>query len=298
VSSDDGPLVVSSPWLQLQSVHGEGVVWDAARAELLFVDIPIGRIWRVDTATRDASSFDVPGMVGAVHPTVDGRSLVIADSDGIALCVDGAITRLASPLAEYPDVRMNDANVDPAGRYFAGSMALDERVGAATLYRLDLDGSLRSVVEGATISNGIDWSPDGRSCYYIDSPLRRVDVFDFDVETGAMSNRRRFVDVATLPGVPDGLSVDASGGVWVAFFGGARVCRFTPDGSLDVTVALPVSNVTSCCFGGADLRELYISTSTLGLSAEELSAQPAAGALFRAEPGFVGKPGTPFAALP
>jgi sugar lactone lactonase YvrE len=287
-------ITLTAPWLHVRPEHGEGVVWDPARQMLLFVDIPAGRIWQVDPATGRINYFEVPGTVGAVHPADDGESLVIADDDGIALCRGGRIVRrLAAPLADHPDIRMNDANVDPAGRYFAGSMAFDLRPGAANLYRLDTDGSLTTAVTGATISNGIDWSLDSSRCYYVDSPLHRVDVFDYAVATGALSNRRLFVDVHDHPGLPDGLTVDASGGVWVAFFGGARVCRFDPTGTLTTTVHLPVALITSCCFGGAELDQLFISTSTENMSADDISRAPAAGGIFMLRTRWRGRPGTP-----
>ncbi|GAA1765258.1 SMP-30/gluconolactonase/LRE family protein [Luedemannella helvata] len=287
-------ITLTAPWLHVRPEHGEGVVWDAARQTLLFVDIPAGRIWQAAPATGRIDYFEVPGTVGAVHPADDGRSLVIADDDGIALCRDGRIVRrLAAPLADRSDLRMNDANVDPGGRYFAGSMAFDLRPGAGNLYRIDTDGSLTTPVTGTAISNGIDWSPDGSRCYYVDSPLRRVDVFDYAVDTGTLSNRRPFVDVHDQPGFPDGLTVDASGGVWVAFFRGARVCRFDPTGALTTTVHLPVDLVTSCCFGGAELDQLFISTSTENMSADAISRAPAAGGIFMLRTGWRGRPGTP-----
>jgi sugar lactone lactonase YvrE len=252
-------------------------------------------VWEIEPATGRIRFFEVPGTVGAVHPTASG-GLIVADSSGIALCRDGRIVeRLAAPLADRPDLRMNDANTDPAGRYFAGSMAFDVTPGAGTLYRLDADGSLSPAVPETTISNGIDWSPDGRRCYFVDSPLRRVDVFDYDVATGALTGRRRFADVRSVPGIPDGLTVDEAGGVWVAFFGGRRVCRFDPDGTLSLTVSVPVDLVTSCCFGGPDLETLFISTSTEGMSPDAVAADPAAGAVFALRPGWRGRPVTPFA---
>ncbi|GAA1799785.1 SMP-30/gluconolactonase/LRE family protein [Luedemannella flava] len=286
---------LTAPWLHVRPYHGEGVVWDPRRDVLLFVDVTAGRVWQFAWATGRITSFEVPGTVGAVHPAADG-SLVVADSEGIALCRDGVIVRrLASPLAGEPGLRMNDANVDPAGRYFAGSMAFDLRSGAGNLYRLDLDGCLTTAIEDTTISNGLDWSPDGTRCYYVDSPLRRVDVLDYDVATGALSNRRPFADVSHLPGIPDGLTVDEAGGVWVAFFRGARVCRFDPDGRLTTTVHLPVTLVTSCCFGGPDLDHLFITTSTEDMSASDVARYPAAGGVFVARTGWRGRPATPFA---
>ncbi|QXG75584.1 SMP-30/gluconolactonase/LRE family protein [Modestobacter sp. L9-4] len=293
--SGRGQVALTSPWLHVRPHHGEGVVWDQRHDALLFVDVTPGRVWEFRPATGALSSFDLPGTVGAVHPVADDRSLVVADGEGIALVRDGRVAeRLAAPLAGQPDRRMNDANVDPAGRYLAGSMALDQRPGGGALFSLGGDGALRTVIADAAISNGLDWSPDGRRCYYVDSPTRRVDVFDYDVADGSLTGRRCFADVSDVPGIPDGLTVDADGGVWVAFFGGSRVVRFTPDGVPELTVDLPVALVTSCCFGGPDLGDLFISTSTEGMDAAEVAAQPGAGGVFHLRPGQHGRPATPF----
>jgi sugar lactone lactonase YvrE len=290
--------LAAEPWLDVSGVHCEGVVWDDAAGRLRFVDIPRGRVFDVgmDTADgADAGWFDLPAPVTAVHPTTEPGTLVVADGDGVALFTrDGLTERLAAPLAGRPEIRMNDAGVDPAGRYFAGSMAYDLEPGAGRLYRLDADRSLHTVLTGVTIGNGVDWSPDGTLCYFVDSPLHRVDVFDYDVTTGALSNRRVFADTSAIPGMPDGLTVDSEGAVWVAFWGGSRVCRFGPDGLVERTIGLPVSQVTSCCFAGPDLDRLIISTSTEELSPDDLRRQPTAGMIFRAEPGCRGRRTTEF----
>ncbi|GAA1264739.1 SMP-30/gluconolactonase/LRE family protein [Sphaerisporangium rubeum] len=284
-------------WLEVSGVHLEGVVWDGDAGLVRFVDIPKGRVFHADPATAEAGHADLPAPITAVHPTTRPGTLLVADGDGMALASGGELTeRLAAPLAGRPEIRMNDGNVDPAGRYLAGSMAYDSTPGAACLYRLDPDRSLHTLLTGLTVSNGIDWSPDGALCYFIDTPTRRVDVFDYDVTTGALSGRRVFADTSDGPGMPDGMTVDADGGVWVAFWGGSRVVRYAPDGTADLVVRLPVTQVTSCAFGGPGLDQLYITTSTEGLSPGELSEQPAAGALFRAEPGHRGRPSNRFAA--
>jgi sugar lactone lactonase YvrE len=261
---------------------------------LLFVDVLAGRIWQMQPRTGRIDYIEVPGPVGAVHPTAaDDDSLVIAGADGIALVRGGRVVdHLATPIRGRHDVRMNDANVDPAGRYFAGTMALDFRSPIGGLYRLDLDRSLTEAVPGAVISNGVDWSPDATRCYYVDSPSNKIDVFDYEVESGALSNRRTFVDLAGQPGIPDGLTVDAAGGVWLALFGGARVCRFDPTGALTFTVHLPVDLVTSCCFGGDEFDQLFISTSTENMPAEAVAREPAAGGIFVVRTGWTGRPGT------
>ena len=178
---------------------------------------------------------------------------------------------------------MNEGAADPDGRFYCGSMAYDTRAGAAALYRLDPDGSVAVVLEGVTISNGLDWSPNGSQAYYNDTPTRRTDVFDYDIDAG-LTGRRIF---ARVDGHPDGLVVDSEGGVWVALYGGGAVQRFAPDGSLDAVVELPVTKVTGCTFGGPRLDELFITTSREGLAPGD---EPRAGSLFRVAPGVRGVP--------
>jgi len=300
-------LPAARRWLDVGGVHLEGITWDAAAGRLRFVDIPRGLLFDVepgDPGTARAVQVEAP--VTAVHPTTDPGRVLVADGDGIALVTlpgdpVGApvVERLADPLAGRPEIRMNDGGVSPGGRYLVGSMAYDMTPGAGCLYGLDGDGSLHTVLTGVTISNGIDWSPDGTLCYYVDTPTRRIDVLDHDPATGVLSGRRPLADTSALPGEPDGLTVDADGHVWVAFWGGSQVCRFTPDGHLDAVVPLPVSQVTSCAFGGEGLDRLYITTSTESLSPDRLATQPGAGALFVADPGgATGRPPTPYPARP
>jgi len=188
-----------------------------------------------------------------------------------------------------PATRMNEGACAPDGSFYCGSMAYDLTPGAASLYRLDPDGTTTTVLTGLTISNGVDWSPDGTLAYYVDTATGRIDVFDFDSATG-LSNRRPF----TTPtgGSPDGLTVDADGGVWVGLWGGSAVHRYAPDGTLSAVVDVNARQVTACTFGGAQLNELYITTSRQGLGRDE---DAAAGSLFRVEPGVAGRPVRPFA---
>ena len=188
-------------------------------------------------------------------------------------------------------VRMNDGGCDPDGRFYCGSMAYDETPGAGSLYRLDPDGTTTVVLSGVTISNGLAWSPDGTRAYYVDTPTRRVDVFDYDPGTG-LTGRRPWAVVPDGPGVPDGLTVDADGGVWTALWGGGAVCRFTGAGQLDGVVELPVPRVTACAFGGPALTTLYVTTSRLQTDTDRY---PAAGAVFAVDVGVRGLPVRPFA---
>ena len=189
---------------------------------------------------------------------------------------------------------MNDAACDPQGRLWAGTMSFEAEPEVGTLYRIDPDGSYHPMINGLTISNGMGWSPAGDLMYFIDSPTRRIDVLDFDGEQGTAANRRTLVDLAETAGVPDGMTVDAAGGLWVAFWGGAQVRRYGPDGDLSFIVDVPVPQPTSCTFGGTDGQDLYITSARLGLSQSELADSPLSGAVFVARPGYRGLPAFSF----
>ena len=199
----------------------------------------------------------------------------------------GAVELLVPVEQDNAITRMNDGAVDSAGRFWAGTMGLKEEFGAGTVYRLEADGRVSKMIESVTISNGIGWSPDDRLMYYIDSPTLRVDVFDYDRQSGAISNRRSLATIDVPGAVPDGLTVDAEGFIWVALWGGWAVHRFSPDGQLDRVIRLPVSQVSACAFGGQNLDELYITSAARGVST---ATEPHAGGLFRCRPGVKGVP--------
>jgi sugar lactone lactonase YvrE len=217
--------------------------------------------------------------------------MVIGVERGFALEEpDGTVTHLTEVWTD-PGVRMNEGACDPDGRFYCGSMAYDQRPGAASLYRLDPDGSVQAVLENLTVSNGLEWSPDGTRVYYNDTATYGVDVFDYRCADG-LTARRPFVDLSVEELRPDGLTVDSEGGVWVALSNGGAVRRYSPDGKLDEVVELPVRKVTACTFGGEDLDQLFITTSREGL---EPGADPQAGSVFRAAAGVTGIPAREFA---
>jgi sugar lactone lactonase YvrE len=168
-------------------------------------------------------------------------------------------------------------------------MAYDEAAGAGSLYRLDSAGSVSRVLAGVTISNGLAWSDDAATMYYIDSPTQRIDAFSYAADTGEIRDRRPVVHIPAELGSPDGLTIDADGGLWVALWGGGAVHRYL-DGRLDRVIRLPVSQPTSCTFGGPDLDELYVTSAWKGLSPDLRRAEPLAGALLRVRPGVRGVP--------
>jgi sugar lactone lactonase YvrE len=195
-------------------------------------------------------------------------------------------------VAEFPvpaDLRLNDAKADPAGRLWVGSMSPGGRAEGA-LYRVAPGSRPQAVLEGVAISNGLGWSPDGERLFYIDTPTQRIDVLDFDVRSGVAIGRRPFAAVPSGAGRPDGLAVDAEGGVWVALFGGAALRRYGAGGDLDAVVSLPVSHPTSCAFGGAALDELYVTTASRPLDEAARRESPLAGRLLQLRPGVCGAP--------
>jgi sugar lactone lactonase YvrE len=279
---------------ELNSDLGEGPCWDHASQSLLFVDVTPGHIYRLDHATGALHRAEFGQEVGAAIPDSAG-GLVVAARDGIyqADHSGNKVSLLAAVEADKPGNRMNDAKCDPSGRLWAGTMAFDFRQGAASLYRID-HTAVTTMLTDLTISNGTGWSPDGGLMYFIDSATFRIDVFDFDGGTGDISARRPFVTGTAEEGLPDGMTVDSEGGVWVAYFGAGQVRRFAPSGQLDSVVDLPVRQVTSCCFGGRDLRELYITSAAYQLSAADLREQPLSGSTFRCTPGIAGLPTSRF----
>ncbi len=275
---------------------GEGPIWDPVRERLLFVDIPRGQIHEFDPVARADRVIDVGQPIGVVAPTVRGDWLVGGRDGFLRVDPDTGATRLMLAVeGDRPDNRMNDGYCDARGRFWAGTMSMTREPEAGALYRLDPDGCLTRVLDHVTTSNGIDWSPDQRRMYYVDTGTRRINLFDFDPDAGAVSHRRPLVTFPAADGKPDGLIVDAEGDVWVALWGGAAVRRYAPDGRLVQTVALPAAYPTKCAFGGADLMDLFITSARGPLSEEARAAQPHAGSVFHCRPGVRGRPVTPFA---
>lgn len=269
--------------------HGEGPVWSLRWGGLRFVDLLAGDVMAL-ADDGSVSRRHVGAIAAALRPRRDGGA-VIGVERGYALeDADGSLTTL-DEVWTSPDVRMNEGGCDPDGRFYCGSMAYDQTPRAAVLYRLDADRSVHVVLEGVTISNGIEWSPDGSLAYYNDTATHEVSVFDYDPAAG-LTGRRRFVEIPAVDGGPDGLTVDADGGVWVALYGGGSVRRYSPDGVLDEVVEVPARQVTACTFGGPALDRLYITTSRENLAAGD---DPLAGSLFWADVQQAGRPVREFA---
>ncbi|MEJ5367246.1 MAG: SMP-30/gluconolactonase/LRE family protein [Bryobacteraceae bacterium] len=275
---------------------GEGPVWDEGEGWLYWVDILAGRVHRWRPGTDQVETAEAGEPVGAAALR-RGGGLVLALKTGFALAetFGGGLERLATYADAAPDLRMNDGKCDPAGRFWAGTMAMDFREGAGALYRLDADGSVTRVLEGVTISNGMDWTEDGSRMYYIDSPRRTIDAFDFDAESGRISGRRTVAAIPEEAGLPDGMTLDDEGRIWVALWGGGAVWCYSPEGRLLEVIEVPASQTTSCCFGGRDLGVLFITSARDGLSREQLQREPEAGGIFAVRCGARGRAARRFA---
>jgi sugar lactone lactonase YvrE len=280
--------------LEANDQLGEGPFWNDLRGELLRVDIARGLVHGWSPETGGSWRREVDGEVAAAIPRVAG-GLLLAAGHRIFL-EDGSRTTVVARVEEHlPSNRFNDCKCDPQGRLWAGTMSKDRSPGSAALYRLSPGNAPEKVVAGTTISNGLGWSPAGDLMYFVDSTTQQIDLFDFDSATGAIAGRRPFATVDPADGLPDGLTVDAEGGVWLCLFGGAAVRRYGPDGTLEAHIGAPVTNPTSAAFGGPDLGTLYVTSARRRLAKEQLEREPLAGAVLALEPGVKGLPGNRFA---
>ena len=251
----------------IRSQWGEGPVW--WQGGLYYVDIEGHQVHRYDPADGSEKSWDVGERVGTVVPRESG-GLVIAGDHGISLLdtETGALTRIADPEQDLPDNRFNDGKCSPDGRFFAGTISLVKKTGSAKLYRLDPDFTLHEAFGPVTNSNGIVWSADGKTVFYIDTP--RKEVLAFDYEEGHLRNLRSVISTAHLDASPDGMAADAAGNLWIAFCHGGCVICFNPVSGAELRrIELPCLETTACAFGGPDLADLYVTTGIHKSVAEE-----------------------------
>jgi len=278
--------------IDIKATLGEGPAWENRTGQLLWVDIENHLVNRFNPATRENHSWTVEQHPSFVVPTTS-EDLLVGTRHGIVRLnpQSGETTMVVDPEPEMETNRLNDGKCDPRGRLFAGSISDTRTTGDASCYRIGSDFAVEKVITGATNSNGLCWSADEKTFYYIDTPTRKIDAFDYDVETGAISRRRTVVEIPeTLNlGKPDGMTIDDEGMLWTGMFRGASVCRWNPaDGQMIGKIELPCPNVTSCCFGGADGKTLFITTARTAMNDDQLREFPLAGGLFAAQVGMTG----------
>lgn len=264
---------------------GEGPLWHPMERQVYWSDIPRGRIFRLNPFSRRHEQIYEGRIVGGYTIQSDGSLLLFMDRGSVAVWRDGKLKYLVNKMEGETDNRFNDVAADPAGRVFCGTMPTDTR--SATLYRMDTDGSVTTVLEGVGLSNGIGFSPDQKQMYYTDSLARKIYIFDYDIDSGDITNQRVFVETPDDGSIPDGMTVDAEGYVWGARWDGSSLYRYNPDGEQVVQIQFPAKKVSSVIFGGVDLTDMYVTTAGGGNKAEE---GPGAGGLFRLNVGIQGKP--------
>ncbi len=276
--------------LNAQATLGEGPFWDVRHQVLYWVDIFEYKLHVFNPATNTDRSFGIGQYVGAVVPRQRGGVLLALHHGFATFDLDTEeLTILADPEAHLPQNRFNDGKCDPAGRFWAGTLAIDLTLGAGSLYCLDTDYSVRRMLDKLGISNGIVWSLDHKTMYFIDTTTHAIAGFDYDLASGDIANRREVIQVPEEMGLPDGMTIDSEGMLWVGLWGRSLVARWDPSNArLLRTIQVPTTQVTACAFGGPDLDHLYITTARYGLSEQALRSQAHAGGLFRARPGVRG----------
>ena len=273
-----GPEVVSGIICEL----GEGPLWDDSKKQICWVDILNGNIHEWCPKTDALNTISVGQMIGAMAIS-NQQNYIAALKDGFGFVnrKTGKVDMITNPESDVPENRFNDGKCDPAGRFWAGTMPIAEDKPSGSLYVLDASLNVRKKESNISVSNGLAWSPDHKTMYFIDSPTRKVVGYDYDKESGKLDNKRTVITIAEEDGFPDGMTIDHEGMLWVAHWGGWQVARYDPEtGKKLMSITMPVSQVTSCAFGGETMEDLYITSAKKGLSKEELEKQPLAGSLF------------------
>jgi len=269
-------------FLSVGATLGEGATWSPEEQALYWVDIVGKRFYRYALATRRLETFEANEMIGVLALRATG-GLIMATAHGFASWdfQTRRLTFLSDPLAAQSGKRFNDGGIDSRGRFWAGTMDRHEpRTPTGVLYRFDPDGSVHPMDAGFTIPNGLAWSPDDRLMYLTDSPARAIYVYDFNALSGTIAHRRVLIASPEEPGVPDGLTVDDEGFLWSVRWGGGKIIRYDPAGTVEREMLVPVPHPTSCAFGGPARNELFITTCHEALSAEQRRRYPRAGDLF------------------
>jgi len=281
-------ILKATLFARARATVGESPLWDQANDSLWWTDLARGRLLGTHHASRTTHVQELGRCLGGVVLRAGG-GLTAALDGGIATIRNGRVRRIADLQLVEGTERVNDVKCDPHGRLWVGVVGTEAPPAHGSLHLLDAGGP-RRVLEGLTFPNGFDWSPDGATLYLAESHARRICRFPFDMRHGQLGAREPFVELDGDDGLPDGLTVDAKGGVWVAIWGAGEVRRYSPAGTLTAIVSCPVAHTSSCAFGGPDRHTLYVTSAREGLDADALRAQPLAGSVFQAGVSIAGLP--------
>lgn len=261
---------------------GEGPVWDTKRGVICWIDILNGEIHEYSPGSKKHKTIPVNQMIGAVVICRDGNFLAaLKNGFGFVNRESGEVNMLANPEAELPGNRFNDGKCGPGGRFWAGTMSHTDEPEKGSFYVFNTDYSVTKKISHVSISNGMAWSGDHKTFYYIDTPTFTVAAYDFDKNTAEISNKRIVIHIPKAEGSPDGMTIDSEGMLWIAHWDGWQITRWDPDtGKKLLSLPLPVARITSCTFGGDNLDDLYITSARTGLTNKQLKEQPLAGSLF------------------
>ena len=283
-------MMLPELYIDASATLGESPAWDAKTQTLYWIDVLERKVYAGRKPILQLDHY-----VGCLAPRRKG-GLVIAQRSGIWTLEPDMqkLRKLAAPRREFIHNRFNDGKCDPRGRFLAGTMDHHEKEATGCLYSVAADGAISRLLKGLRISNGMAWSPDGRTMYFTDTPTREIMAFDYDLQTGELSNPRVVIHFEKSFGFPDGMTTDTEGNLWIAMWGGGRISQWKPDGTLLAQFGVPALNVTSCAFGGPALNELFITSALVGMDQAAFKRFPLAGGIFRMETNVTGMPSYEF----
>lgn len=284
-------MMLPELYIDASATLGESPAWDAKTQTLYWIDILERRVYAGRKPILQLDHY-----VGCLAPRRNG-GLIIAQRSGIWALEPNMkrLRKLGAPRREFAGNRFNDGKCDPRGRFLAGTMDHSEKEATGALYSFTPEGKITRLLKGLRISNGMAWSPDGRTLYFTDTPTRKIRAFDYDLKTGQIANSREIIHFDKSFGFPDGMTTDSDGNLWIAMWGGGRVSQWKPDGTLLAQFGVPAPNVTSCVFGGPAMNELFITSALVGMDKTGFKRFPQAGAIFRMETNVTGMPTYEFA---
>lgn len=290
VEDDNKEPLIAELEYKIESQLGEGAIWNYKTQEFYWIDIEGKLLHIYNPETKENRSFTTLSRIGTVVPYTQNE-VVVALEDGIyKLNINtGAVSLLSDVEAQMTENRFNDGKCDPLGNLWVGSMHLKQSKPHASLYKVNDQGEAIKMVDSVTISNGIVWTSDAKTMYYIDTPTSKIMAYDYDINTGTISNKRVAVEISLEDGYPDGMTIDSEDMLWVGLWNGNAIAHFNPKtGELISKIKVPAHNITACAFGGENLDILYITTARIDMTPEELDSLPLSGSVFKVVPGVKG----------